>query len=189
MPLVSKISNDFINIYSIDIDPQHWINLIDKIDTDCYPFQKVERRPHETMEIPNYFSSTDSIEAIELRNLFFNALSLAMNDYAKKINLLNADPYQTFLAVSKLKPYRPMATHKDSKTENSNGFVCMLYINDDYEGGELSFPERDYKYKPATGDFAFYQMDEPHSVDYVKSGIRYSMGCAFNSTIEEVTNG
>jgi hypothetical protein len=189
MSLVTKINNEFITVYSAKIDSQHWINLIDKIDSNCYSFEKVERRPHETMELPNYFSSTDSIEAIELRNLFFSVLSLGMNDYSKKINLVNAEPYQPFLAVSKLKPYRPMATHQDSKKENSNGFVCMLYINDDYEGGEISFPNRDYKYKPAIGDFAFYQMNEHHSVEYVKSGIRYSMGCGFNSPIEEAVNG
>jgi hypothetical protein len=183
MSLIKKVDNEFITIYSNDINSEHWISLIDKVSSTCYPFENVGRRPHETMEFPIYFCNTDSVEAIELRNLFFNILSLSMNDYIKKINLTNLEPYQTFLPISKLYPGKPMVAHRDSNEENSNGFVCMLYLNDNYDGGELSFPIREYKYKPATGDIAFYQMKELHAVELTTSGVRYSIGCAFDSTI------
>lgn len=53
----------------------------------------------------------------------------------------------------------------------------LLYLNDDYEGGELYFPLQNFKYKPPTGTFIFFEgnQDVPHEVHTVKRGERYNI--------------
>jgi hypothetical protein len=53
----------------------------------------------------------------------------------------------------------------------------LFYINDDYEGGELYFPNQDIKFKPKAGAAYFFpgDMNYIHGVTEIKSGIRYTV--------------
>lgn len=59
----------------------------------------------------------------------------------------------------------------------------LFYINDDYEGGELYFPEQDLKFKPKAGSAYFFpgDMNYIHGVSEITSGIRYV--CPFFWTV------
>jgi hypothetical protein len=50
----------------------------------------------------------------------------------------------------------------------------LLYLTDNYEGGEIYFPNQDFKIKPKAGTFIFFEgnIDVPHEVLEVKSGVR-----------------
>lgn len=50
----------------------------------------------------------------------------------------------------------------------------LLYLTDDYEGGELYFPKQNLKFKPKAGTFIFFEgnMEIPHEVLEVTSGTR-----------------
>lgn len=51
----------------------------------------------------------------------------------------------------------------------------LFYLNDDYEGGELYFPNQDIKFKPKPGAGYFFpgDMNYIHGVTEITSGIRY----------------
>jgi hypothetical protein len=53
----------------------------------------------------------------------------------------------------------------------------LFYINDDYEGGELYFPNQGIKFKPKAGAAYFFpgDMNYIHGVSQIKSGIRYTV--------------
>jgi hypothetical protein len=53
----------------------------------------------------------------------------------------------------------------------------LFYINDDYEGGELYFPNQDIQFKPKAGAAYFFPGDKNyiHGVTEIKSGIRYTV--------------
>jgi predicted 2-oxoglutarate/Fe(II)-dependent dioxygenase YbiX len=53
--------------------------------------------------------------------------------------------------------------------------VC--YLNDDYEGGELSFRLQDLKIKPKAGDMYVFPSNfmYPHIAEKVTGGIKYSL--------------
>ena len=61
------------------------------------------------------------------------------------------------------------------------GFLCdyssLLYLNDDYEGGELFFPEFDLTIKPKLGDLITFPTNSMylHAVKEVKCGTRYTI--------------
>jgi predicted 2-oxoglutarate/Fe(II)-dependent dioxygenase YbiX len=53
----------------------------------------------------------------------------------------------------------------------------LFYLNDDYEGGELYFPNQDVQFKPKAGAAYFFPGDKNyiHGVTEIKSGIRYTV--------------
>jgi len=53
-------------------------------------------------------------------------------------------------------------------------FSTLIYYNDDFEGGELVYPEYEIEYKPCAGDLLIHTPEVIHGVKKVKSGIRYS---------------
>jgi hypothetical protein len=59
----------------------------------------------------------------------------------------------------------------------------LFYINDDYEGGELYFPEQGIQFKPKAGAAYFFPGDKNyiHGVTEITSGTRYT--CPFFWTI------
>jgi predicted 2-oxoglutarate/Fe(II)-dependent dioxygenase YbiX len=61
----------------------------------------------------------------------------------------------------------------------------LIYLNDDYEGGELYFPQHDIQIKPKAGTLAFFPGDKNylHGVNPIKSGKRYT--CPIFWTIKE----
>jgi len=78
--------------------------------------------------------------------------------------------------------------HMDNYYKDKNGEVHartkymlnksgLLYLNDDYDGGELVFPEQGISIKPETGSLIFFEGDykKPHGVNKVISGPRYNL--------------
>jgi hypothetical protein len=53
----------------------------------------------------------------------------------------------------------------------------LLYLNDNYEGGELCFPEQNLSLKPKPGSLIFFEGDysKPHGVNKIISGSRYNL--------------
>lgn len=64
-------------------------------------------------------------------------------------------------------------------------FSSLIYLNDDYAGGELWFPQYDsYTIKPEIGDLIVFRGDEKtlHGVKAVQSGIRYTISLFWEDT-------
>lgn len=73
-----------------------------------------------------------------------------------------------FITVWKETNYQ--AEHKDNAE-----FGAVIYLNDDYEGGEINFPTLNLSIKPTKGSILYWPGYLPHSVSPVKSGVRYTM--------------
>lgn len=161
--------------FSHSIDSNEWISTIEKTSLNSYPFLKVDRRPHLTMELPTLFSKTDDINAINLRSAFFEKLMPAVSTYMQENNISNMFPKKNFITVSKLHADMPMLLHKDNIDLSSNHFIAMMYINDNFSGGELNIVEAEIKYKPVAGDIMIYRGNMEHEV-LASDSLRYSIG-------------
>ena len=66
---------------------------------------------------------------------------------------------------------------------DNNVYGMVVYINDDYEGGEIFYTKQNIKYKPKAGDFLIHSAEDhcEHRVDVLKTNIRYT----FPSSIRE----
>ena len=77
-------------------------------------------------------------------------------------------------------PHADKELHEGDQRGKPNDFpyydiAGLFYINDDYEGGELYFPNQEIQFKPKRGAAYFFpgDMNYIHGVTEVKSGIRY----------------
>jgi hypothetical protein len=166
---------DSIFKFKNDINPDEWISVIEKVSSTSYPFSKVDRRPHMTMELPTLYSKSDDISAINLRSAFFEKIMPAISIYMQENNISNMFPKKTFITVSKLNPGSPMSLHKDNQDQKSNHLIAMMYINDNFNGGELHIVKEGIKYKPKAGDIVIYKGNMEHEVLECDAP-RYSIG-------------
>jgi|TARA_R110002153_G_scaffold103288_3_gene240394 hypothetical protein len=89
-------------------------------------------------------------------------------------------------------PGDSMSIHSDNSWTEGNGletqkgkdhptkyrtYSAIFYINDDYEGGEIYFPNWDIEIKPKTGSLVIFPSNEEyiHGVKEVKNLNRYSI--------------
>lgn len=100
----------------------------------------------------------------------------------------NVDTLPTNPAMVKWLPGQLQMPHADKELHDGpdaglpNDFpwydlAGLFYLNDDYEGGELYFPNQGVKFKPKAGAAYFFPGDKNyiHGVAEIKSGVRYTV--------------
>ncbi len=67
--------------------------------------------------------------------------------------------------------------HTDSFKARPRAVSCSFILNDDFEGGEFAFFDRELKYKLEKGDALMFPSNfmYPHEVMFVTKGTRYSI--------------
>jgi len=101
-------------------------------------------------------------------------------------DFFSVDAFPTSTAIVRWLPGQLQRPHADKELhegENAgkpNDFpwydiAGLFYLNNDYEGGELYFPNQDVSFKPKAGSAYFFpgDMNYIHGVSEIKSGIRY----------------
>lgn len=75
--------------------------------------------------------------------------------------------------------------HSDNTDENGKSgaftrsrYAGFLYLNDDFDGGLLRFPDQDIEIKPQTGMLAVFDggFNNMHEVTLITKGVRYTIG-------------
>ncbi len=58
-----------------------------------------------------------------------------------------------------------------------NKYVAILYLNNDYDGGELYFPDHNIEFKPSARSLVIFPggVENIHGVKEITSGVRYTM--------------
>jgi hypothetical protein len=87
-------------------------------------------------------------------------------------------PFSEFLEtkthIARFETDSKMHEHFDSSRPND--IATLIYLNDDYEGGEIYFPDHGVGFKPQPGDLLCFP-DNPdfvHGVAEIASGTRYT---------------
>lgn len=65
---------------------------------------------------------------------------------------------------------------------------CVIYLNDDYEGGEIAFPNKKFIHKPKQLSAIFFPGNDEeylHHVSLIKSNNRYSLLFLFTDDIND----
>ena len=93
-----------------------------------------------------------------------------INGYLKKFNIQVGEKPLFNMAFASRIPNTKMEEHLDyMPSEASNGnplahMTSLIYINDDYEGGELFFPTQNLTYKPELGSLVIFPSNYLHGV-------------------------
>jgi hypothetical protein len=114
-------------------------------------------------------------ELIDLHEEIYQKLKYCIDDYAKYWGI-NVVYYEAFNFVK----YEGAGTHFNIHADHGPSYNCtvsaVIYINDDYEGGDLKFPRLDnLVYKPRVGDIAVFPSNYiyEHASLPMKSGTKY----------------
>jgi hypothetical protein len=113
-----------------------------------------------------------------IKNSIEMAFEMCLSQYLSNHNL---DPSMYSLMLNEI-PIRKwtgpgMGPHCDNYDGDSNlAFSMISYINADYEGGEIEFPDHGISIKPEEGSLLIFPSQEPylHKVNNVTFGNRYT---------------
>lgn len=84
--------------------------------------------------------------------------------------------------------------HSDNTDENGKSgaftrsrYAGFLYLNEDFEGGLLKFPDQDIEIKPKVGMLAVFDggFNNMHEVSLITSGVRYTIGSFWDDREED----
>lgn len=114
-------------------------------------------------------------ELIDLHEEIYQKLKLCIDDYAAYWGI-NVVYYEAFNFVK----YEGEGTHFNIHADHGPSYNCtvsaVIYINDDYEGGDLKFPRLDnLVIKPSVGDIAVFPSNYiyEHASLPMKAGTKY----------------
>jgi Rps23 Pro-64 3,4-dihydroxylase Tpa1-like proline 4-hydroxylase len=118
------------------------------------------------------------VQKKEVDDLIYKAFSSALTEYKKQYSLqpiVERDTGYTLLKYNKGDFYK---LHVDGAAYTSSRKISgLLYLNDDYDGGELFFPRQNYKYKPKTGSVLMFPSiyTHPHESLEILNGTKYAV--------------
>jgi predicted 2-oxoglutarate/Fe(II)-dependent dioxygenase YbiX len=81
--------------------------------------------------------------------------------------------------------------HMDTKYSKWITYASVIYFNDEYDGGELSFPNLNVSIKPKARELIIFSQTEDdyyHEIKRIKDGIRYSSATWWGSEEEQENN-
>jgi len=117
----------------------------------------------------------NNAELIDLHEEIYQKLKYCIDDYAKYWGI-NVVYYEAFNFVK----YEGAGTHFNIHADHGPAYNCtvsaVIYINDDYVGGDLKFPRLDnLVYKPRVGDIAIFPSNYiyEHASLPMESGTKY----------------
>lgn len=126
-----------------------------------------------------------------------NYSSLNLNDYEKKLIIVSSDMQERILQhvthygndfglnisgkerpkVLKYQTGDFFKFHRDSHPLTPRSISTILYLNDEYSGGEIYFRYFDFKYKPKFGDFIVFPSNYAYSHESmpITNGTKYAI--------------
>lgn len=109
--------------------------------------------------------------------------------YSKKF-IEDKDIYFSEYLVALYEENGFMKVHRDVG-DDREVISTVLYLNDEYTGGELSFPEVDggYTYIPEKYELVYFPTPYLHGVNPVKSGKRYIITISYTDKLEYKNKG
>lgn len=111
---------------------------------------------------------------LSINKIIRDAIVVSSKDYAKEHNIDLG--YLTPISIAKYSTGKEMGSHVDSYEDGRSPVLSVvLYINDNYDGGELYFKEQDVSIKPSAGSLIAFPSVAPyyHQSMTVTKGIKY----------------
>ena len=129
---------------------------------------------------------TEAVHYKKHKKTIFNLIKKALNEHLKPTFNEDIDNFE-LPNILKYKPGGFYKSHADSdhfdaklnmwlKVLNRDGSL-LIYLNDDYIGGDLTFTKLNYTYKPTAGDLVFFPSHHlySHQANPVESGVKYAI--------------
>jgi hypothetical protein len=132
-------------------------------------------RTNSTLGLTRYAHENETIR--EINNDFFNITFAGMNYYYRKFNPDGIFRYKEGFDLLKYQAGQEYKAHHDGDTGLGRAYSPILYLNDDYSGGELEFVNFNITIKPKAGMLVIFPSSYPyaHIAHPVKTGTKYAI--------------
>jgi hypothetical protein len=136
-----------------------------------------DHRTNRTADLTFAASYGKDLNIRAIHNGISLTLQSAIEDFKSKFMDDNAVLQAESLQVLKYSTGQEYKVHADSGPGVIRDISAILYLNDDYEGGELEFPYFDVKIKPSAGMYILFPSSFPyaHIARPVISGTKYAV--------------
>jgi hypothetical protein len=134
------------------------------------------------------------LQEFDLPNNWFSSLYQRFRDVVAEIaNVPESKLSKISFHSQKWEPGAFAPLHSDNSSNEGimgaftrSRYAAFLYLNDDFEGGELSFPEHNLEFIPKVGMLAAFHggHENMHEVKVVKKSNRYTIGSFFDDREE-----
>lgn len=133
-------------------------------------------RTNWDLGISHFAKITGNETMVNLHNKINELLVSAATGY-KERNRIEEMFWQEGYNLLKYESGQQYKTHYDGSTAQGRFISCVLYLNDNYTGGEIEFPAFGIKIKPPAGTLILFPSNFAyrHIAHPVKTGTKYAM--------------
>lgn len=131
----------------------------------------------------NNFNHSTGDEMIDMKTLYiYNSLKMAPEmcaQYFARVSGIDKSEIDVDTSMISLRRYdtgQSMGPHYDGQDgDEFLKYTMVIYLNDDYEGGEVNFPNHDLTIKPKAGSLVLFPSQKPyiHESKPIISGNKY----------------
>lgn len=149
------------------------------LDKDVYEFKNFLNQ-NEIKAITKHLSGLNEYDWIESKDNW-NRRTTPLSEYPldqinNRINSIfidgNIDGFE--MVIRHLTGDR-MSPHRDNGSNRTINWGAVVYLNNDYLGGEIYYPDLDIVHKPEPGSMLLHGGSVEHGVYKVEEGIKYIM--------------
>ena len=178
----------FTDVLSV---PKKYIEHLENLDSNEFSYPYVEKwktwnasnddskiyGQKKHINLPKNLSLDNNLnqKILYVINAIKETHHLCSNTYTKILNIKKPTVINNY-AINKYFSGESMGLHVDSyENSDEKRFTILIYLNDDYEGGEIEFPNQNIKFKPQAGSALIFPTQEPyaHKSYDVLNGFKY----------------
>jgi hypothetical protein len=179
-----KNINDYILVMN-NIMPSPIADAVLLEYKNCNDWVNAHIKTGEDLKIRNCQTIGISFDSIIEKNkearskidkMLFSIAGQAIKEYVRNFNHAEIEQDSGY-ELLKYETGGYFIQHKDSFKDRPRAVSCSFILNDDYEGGEFAFFDRELKYKLKKGSCIMFPSNfmYPHEIMPVTSGTRYSI--------------
>jgi hypothetical protein len=133
--------------------------------------------PSRTSSQLHITSDFDNDKLTELENLYNAIIFARLNSYKERFAIAEDIHNPENFQLLKYEVGQYFHSHYDSFAGANRAISVLIYLNDDYEGGEIEFVNFDIKIKPKAGTLIMFPSNYPyrHIAHPVISGTKYAV--------------
>lgn len=182
-----RINEDLV-VYENFLTPEQSQKVIDAIEKQAGS-EKLSWTPISFYESYSSVLPQDNdpeLEEVGLTPTIFSDIKKGIIDAVASVHDLDPNIIvQIGYHTQKWEPGAYARVHSDNTDEHGNSgaftrsrYAAFLYLNDDFEGGLLRFPDRNIEIQPKIGMLAAFDggFKNMHEVTMITKGIRYTLG-------------
>lgn len=182
---INKLEDNIFYFTGLIKDPVSFINKIEFVEDNnviskwkpWYSSNSNAKYGEYKEIIPGFLNQSSNIDSVEIVNEITKSISNCITEYIKETksepgflpSVVNVRKYDTDAYMG------PHIDTEDERDKTKPSISLVFYLNDEYEGGQIEFPNQRISLKPEAGSIVIFPSISPyyHDPKPVTKGIKY----------------